>query len=127
MANLYFVIFTLGFYGICSCHADSLAKILVWSMTSDGPILPPSGAATPFGWPEDKARFLKPSASKSYLAGCKALDSLARMILSTESFFHPSNSGSWTVDLSAFIKYLVSEFNKREYGSYRISIVFVDA
>ena len=71
--------------------------------------------------------------TKTYLAGCKALDSLAKLIASTESFFHPTNSGSWTSDvclfcyiarlqwstddvttqLSAFIKYLVYDFNKR--------------
>ena len=85
-------------------------------MTSDGPVLPKSGASTPFGWPETKTPAKETLASpKTYLAGCKALDSLARMIISTESFFHPSNSGSWTSDLSAFIKYLASEFNKREY------------
>ena len=79
---------------------------------------------------------------RSYLAGSKALDSLARMIASTESFFHPSNSGAWTSDvciilfarvlvvarclgcrivtdvvvlslqLSAFIKFIVFDFNK---------------
>lgn len=62
-----------------------------------------------------------PKGSKFYLGGCKALDLLSRMITSTESFFHPSNSGSWTSDLSAFIKYLASEFNKRKshhLGSY---------
>ena len=40
---------------------------------------------------------IKPSA---YLGGSRALDSLARMVASTESFFHPSNSGSWTNDVS---------------------------
>lgn len=34
----------------------------------------------------------------TYLAGCKALDSLARLITSTESFFHPVN-GSETTDV----------------------------
>lgn len=36
---------------------------------------------------------------RTYLAGSKALDSVARMIASTEGFFHPSNSGSWTTDV----------------------------
>jgi len=36
---------------------------------------------------------------KTYLAGSKALDSLARLIASTESFFHPTNSGAWTADV----------------------------
>ena len=37
--------------------------------------------------------------SEGYLAGCKALDSLAHLIASTESFFHPNNAGSWTADV----------------------------
>jgi proteasome activator subunit 4 len=35
----------------------------------------------------------------TYVAGSKALDSLAKLIASTESFFHPSNSGTWTADV----------------------------
>ena len=42
---------------------------------------------------------------KTYLAGSRALDSLARLIVSTESFFHPSNSGTWTADV-CFMFYL---------------------
>ena len=36
---------------------------------------------------------------KSYVGGSKALDSLVKLIASTESFFHPSNSGAWTADV----------------------------
>ena len=43
---------------------------------------------------------------KTYLAGCKALDSLVKLIASTESFFHPTNSGSWTGDVSSTQRYL---------------------
>lgn len=39
---------------------------------------------------------------KTYLAGSKALDSLARLIASVESFFHPTNSGDWTTDVCFF-------------------------
>jgi proteasome activator subunit 4 len=35
-----------------------------------------------------------------FLEGSKALDSLDRLITSTESFFHPSNSGQWTLSVS---------------------------
>ncbi|KAJ7597613.1 hypothetical protein C8J56DRAFT_1001469 [Mycena floridula] len=112
----------------------SLARIIVYSMAPDSLPSPPSNAPTPFMTPmpsglntpqinsnsfgdylsaplANKAN-VKP---KSYLAGSKALDSLARMIASTESFFHPSNSGAWTSDLSAFIKFIVFDFNKRWY------------
>ena len=37
---------------------------------------------------------------RMYLAGSKALDFFAQLIASTESFFHPLNSGSWTEDVS---------------------------
>ena len=36
---------------------------------------------------------------KTYLGGSKALDSLSKMIASTEGFFHPTNSGNWTNDV----------------------------
>ena len=106
----------------------------------------PSGASTPLphqggsangsladylSAPLGKGGHLK---TKTYLAGCKALDSLAKLIASCEGFFHPTNSGSWTNDvrirgdatelesfsdltniqLSAFVKYIVFDFNKRE-------------
>ncbi|KAF9568562.1 hypothetical protein CPC08DRAFT_679680 [Agrocybe pediades] len=111
----------------------SLARIIVYSMGQDGPPGPASNAPTPLFSPlpsgvstphlssaNSAGDYLSaPLAKKAfgpartYLAGSKALDSLARMIASTESFFHPSNSGSWTADLSAFIKYIVYDFNKR--------------
>jgi proteasome activator subunit 4 len=34
-----------------------------------------------------------------YIAGSKALDSLDRLITSIESFFHPSNTGMWTLSV----------------------------
>ncbi|KAG8915862.1 hypothetical protein FRC00_010753 [Tulasnella sp. 408] len=94
----------------------SLAKLIVYSMAPDGKQLPHSGTATPFEIPvSDGGGYFNiplPKAEKSYLAGCKALDSLAKLIVSLESFFHPSN-GSYTTDLSAFLKYIVFEFSKR--------------
>lgn len=38
-----------------------------------------------------------------YVAGSKALDSLDRLITSTESFFHPSNAGPWSQYVSYFV------------------------
>ena len=133
----------------------SLARIIVYSMAPDAKPLPPSNALTPVFSPlpsgvntpqsNDGGKlggdFLatplgRQQGSTGYLAGCRALDSLARMIASTESFFHPSNSGSWTADvcfdhvfnerfsdlivffqLSAFLKYIVYDFNKRKRAS----------
>ncbi|KAF5377624.1 hypothetical protein D9615_005155 [Tricholomella constricta] len=108
----------------------SMARIIVYSMAPDGAPVPPSNAPTPLFSPLPSGmntpqiqtstlkEFLaaplgKKDHSRTYLAGSKALDSLARLIASTESFFHPSNSGAWTNDLTAFIKYIVYDFNKR--------------
>ncbi|KAF5384678.1 hypothetical protein D9757_006201 [Collybiopsis confluens] len=110
----------------------SLAKIIVYSMAPDGLPTPPSSAPTPFFTPTPSGMNTPSIASstlgeylsaplgrgvfnkgKTYLAGSKALDSLARLIASVESFFHPTNSGAWTTDLSAFIKSIVYNFNKR--------------
>ncbi|KAJ7071321.1 hypothetical protein C8F01DRAFT_1216892 [Mycena amicta] len=54
-----------------------------------------------------------PSKHKTYLAGSKSLDSLSHVIASLENFFHPSNSGNFTADLAAFIKYIAYDFNRR--------------
>lgn len=35
-----------------------------------------------------------------YIAGSKAMDSLDRMLTSIESFFHPSNTGAWSLSVS---------------------------
>lgn len=45
---------------------------------------------------------------KTYLAGCKALDALAKMIASTEGFFHPTNSGNWTNDVCILLSFAAS-------------------
>ncbi|KAH8835425.1 hypothetical protein DL96DRAFT_1702409 [Flagelloscypha sp. PMI_526] len=115
----------------------SLAKIIVYSMAPDGTPAPSSNAPTPFFTPlpsglntptgpshphPNLSDYLSASLSKTarpaqtkpqFIAGCHALDSLAKLIASMESFFHPTNSGGWTTDLSAFVKYLVADFNKR--------------
>jgi proteasome activator subunit 4 len=36
---------------------------------------------------------------KGYIAGSKAMDSLDRMITSIESYFHPSNTGLWSLSV----------------------------
>ncbi|KAI0828367.1 hypothetical protein BC628DRAFT_1417934 [Trametes gibbosa] len=124
-----------------SWRIASLARIIVYSMSPDSmpspvstaptPVFTPmaSGTSTPLphqqngglgdylSSPLGKGGRLK---TKTYLAGCKALDSLAKLIASTESFFHPTNSGSWTSDLSAFIKYIVYDFNKRWYEEQQL-------
>lgn len=39
-----------------------------------------------------------------FIAGSKAVDALHRMLTSLESFFHPSNAGSWTI----FVRLILS-------------------
>ncbi|KAJ4476678.1 hypothetical protein J3R30DRAFT_3759946 [Lentinula aciculospora] len=78
---------------------SALAKILVYSISTDGPVKE-SGA--------DNSQSLS-----GYLAGSKALDSLDRLITSTESFFHPSNSGPWSITLTTFLQRLAAEFANR--------------
>ncbi|KAJ3917772.1 hypothetical protein F5877DRAFT_79643 [Lentinula edodes] len=117
-----------------SWRIPSLAKIIVYSMAPDGLPAPPSNAPTPLFSPSPSGMNTPSIGSstlgeylsaplgkgvqgkgKTYLAGSKALDSLARLIASVESFFHPTNSGDWTTDLSAFIKLIAYNFNKRWY------------
>jgi len=38
---------------------------------------------------------------KGYIAGSKAVDSLDRLMTSIESYFHPSNSGGWTLSVGS--------------------------
>ncbi len=72
-------------------HPASLAKLVVYSMAVDAPV---RSEASPS--PGEK-RF--PSRQVGYLAGSKAMESLDKFITSTESFFHPSNSGLWSLSV----------------------------
>ena len=69
---------------------DALAKLFVYSMAVDSPLRGDSASATPSSQ----------SGQLTYLAGSRAMDTLDRLITSTESFFHPSNHGHWTVLVS---------------------------
>lgn len=79
----------------------SFATLIVYSMAEDSP----KRGKTPLGsrasTPPPPSAGLGDSASseKTYLAGSKALDSLATLIQATESFFHPSNYGAWAPHL----------------------------
>ncbi|KAJ6519492.1 hypothetical protein C8R45DRAFT_852433 [Mycena sanguinolenta] len=85
---------------------QSLAKMLVYSMAVDGPTRT-SSAPTPRTTDE---KLPQPT---GFVAGSKALDTLDRLITSTESFFHPSNSGPYTVMLTSFLQYLTAFFCQR--------------
>ena len=103
----------------------SLARIIVYSMAPDSVPTPgsnvPTPALTPFQsgmntpMPHDARKgaigdYLSAPLSrgghvkmKTYLAGSRALDGLAKLIATVESFFHPSNSGAWTADVRFFL------------------------
>lgn len=81
----------------------SLAKIFVYSICVDGPM------RQSFNGQQGPSQ----SCPIGFVAGSKALESLERLITSTESFFHPSNSGPWTIALTTFLHRLTSEFAKR--------------
>ncbi|KAL5534546.1 hypothetical protein ACEPAG_1009 [Sanghuangporus baumii] len=80
----------------------ALAKLFVYSMSVDGPDRVDST--------QDNSTHVS---STGFLAGSRALDSLEKIITSAETFFHPSNSGPWTLSLSSFLQKLASEFCKR--------------
>jgi len=49
--------------------------------------------------PNIKAKGGKLPTQTGYIAGSKAMESLHRLITSIESFFHPSNTGLWTLSV----------------------------
>lgn len=56
---------------------------------------------------ETQANVDKSAQQSGFLAGSHALDSLDKLITSTESYFHPSNYGHWTLAAGPFTVYLV--------------------
>ncbi|KAF9474298.1 hypothetical protein BDN70DRAFT_884955 [Pholiota conissans] len=89
---------------ISKIHA--LAKIFVYSMAVDSEVRETVPANI-------RVNSNKLPQQIGYIAGSKALDSLDRLITSIESFFHPSNTGLWTLALTTFIQRLGAEFIKR--------------
>ena len=75
-------------------YLDALARILVYSMAVDGDVR----ETTPTNVRVKNGQLPKQS---GYVAGSKALDSLDRLITSIETFFHPSNTGTWTLSVNA--------------------------
>jgi proteasome activator subunit 4 len=85
-----------------SCqYVDALAKFFVYSMSLDGPIRGESGTS-----PSDGVA----TTQTGYLAGSRALDSLDKLITSTESYFHPSNHGHWTLAVGKHIHLVFDNF-----------------
>jgi proteasome activator subunit 4 len=84
-------------------HPGSLAKLMVYSMAVDAPVRS-EASPTP-----GERRF--PSRQIGYLAGSKAMESLDKFITSTESFFHPSNFGLWSLSVRRNINFFFLRAN----------------
>jgi len=89
----------------------SIASLMVYSMSEDVLVpdevptsAPASGTSTP--------STALPTIGRP-LAGSYALDSLAKFVQATETFFHPSNYGQWSLVLNKFTQYLATEFYRR--------------
>lgn len=91
-----------------SDRLHSFAVLLVYSMAPDAPALGQADAPHP-----SASAPLHVAPQQTYLAGCKALDQLAKFVQATESYFHPSNWGVWQVQLSNFVQHLTWEFAQR--------------
>ncbi|KAF8807254.1 hypothetical protein BYT27DRAFT_7189352 [Phlegmacium glaucopus] len=89
---------------ISRIHA--LARILVYSMKVDGEVRDTTPAKV------TKSHGVLPLPS-GYIGGSKAVETLDQLITSIESFFHPSNTGQWTLSLTTFLQRLAAEFAKR--------------
>ncbi|PVG02608.1 hypothetical protein CPB86DRAFT_822639 [Serendipita vermifera] len=78
---------------------DAIALVIIYSMSKDGPVrlTPEPGSKT------------TPSAP-GYLAGSKALDSLAQFVTSKELLFHPSQNSAITRQLTALTESLSRRF-----------------
>ncbi|CED83025.1 Uncharacterized conserved protein [Phaffia rhodozyma] len=120
-----------------SDRVQSLAHLIVNSMSHDAPVLPQSGSATPLsfdstpstpkltkaggllaasnllGGASKEGRLPGGPAERKYIGGSRAMDALAKFIVTTEGFFHPSNGGSAVVNLTTFIWALSAVFVKR--------------
>jgi proteasome activator subunit 4 len=96
---------SLGHYilALCLFYSGALAKTFVYSMSVDGEVRNSTPGQIQGG---------KLPMQTGYVAGSRALDTLDKMITSTESFFHPSNSGPWSalVGTSSMITALGSDF-----------------
>jgi hypothetical protein len=82
---------------------DALAKIFVYSMSVDGEIR----EVTPVDRTLAGSNLTKQA---GFTAGSRAVDSLDRMITSIESFFHPTNTGSWTLSVRQAFSMLLTTY-----------------
>lgn len=105
---------------------QSFAAIIVYSMAEDGPSMGSTPLHSKVPSRNTSSGDLKGLASggeglgsggkkeRTYLAGSKALDALAKLIQATESFFHPSNYGAWAPQLVRIFFPFISRSSSRK-------------
>ncbi|TFK23084.1 ARM repeat-containing protein [Coprinopsis marcescibilis] len=85
---------------------NCIAKIFVYSMRVDDEIRDMSTPANALDSNSTARQIGSPG-------GSRALSTLEKLIDSTESYFHPSNTGPWTQSLTSLIQRLCAEFISR--------------
>ncbi|GAA94209.1 uncharacterized protein L969DRAFT_375946 [Mixia osmundae IAM 14324] len=97
-------------------HLQSLASIVVYSIAVDVP--PDSIASSPLSSRATSSDQVALDGEASYIkrplkAGSYALGALQKLIEALETYFHPSNQGTWTASLASFLDQLCAAFIKR--------------
>lgn len=75
-------------------HEDAIARILVYSMSFDGEVRESQAIPGNKNAKDDRLQ-----RQTGFVGGSKAMDSLDRLITSIETFFHPSNTGLYTLSV----------------------------
>lgn len=101
------------FVGGQQSRTGALARLFVYSMMEDASPSLPSAVPSPAPSTPATPRTAASHPPKTSLGGSRVLDSLAKFVQATETFFHPSNSGLWSVKLINFAYCLASHFFHR--------------
>lgn len=109
---------------------SSFSTIIVYSMSKDGLVAPLDGEKTPEDMQTSPPSELNGQAEATgpglagtvattsnkqthFLAGSRSLDAMARFFQATETYFHPSNRGTWQFILASFVAELAVSFTTR--------------
>ncbi|KAF5337321.1 hypothetical protein D9611_003207 [Ephemerocybe angulata] len=81
---------------------NAISKLFVYSMRLDGEVRPDTPVTGRRGGALPK--------QVGFAGGSKALDTLEKLVNSIETFFHPSNLGNWTPNLTLLLSRLANDF-----------------
>lgn len=109
------------FVGSQQGRTNALARLFVYSLMEDASPSPPSAVPSPIPSTPATPRTAASTAPKTSLGGSKVLDSLAKFVQATETFFHPSNAGLWSYKLINFAYCLSHHF----YHRWTVRLAFV--